>query len=710
MAKKPASRPLLGSAIASLALATMLAAVPRASATPLTAYISAPSSSSAHGAGTLHVVGAAYGDGFASYRLEYRDASASSGAWLSIAGPLTTPVIDGELGVWDASNLSTGFYDVHLVVETSGGGPVEREVRLVVTRVAIDAPVNDAMLGAGGAIEIRGTAAPNGFVRYAIEYRVETSYASLGDWTATGVALAGDGLVPVVGDLLGTLDRSVLPPWDSIRLYVRLTAVTATSTSQSQSRFIVDPMLRPGWPRALELPTSPLGRPVDAEAHDAPTIADLDADGAKEVLVALGELVHAFRPDGSEKAGWPVRLTSDSDTAMSESGPSAADLDGDGLLEVAASRGDRLHLLQHDGTPVAGWPRDFPGLGGGDVTLADVDGDHRPELVFASARGLEAIHVDGGSVTGFPAPLPAGEYGDGVTVGDVDGVGRPSLALVWKASVGGTARKQLLYLFDADGHLRRGWPKKTGKRPVAIDGVDPPPIMADFDGDGRLDVAAVPNRDRTVRVYHGDGRRLLVRFDQPAQFPTARVVKAKFTQDGLAAGDVTGDGIPELFVSTDNYTEGAYPYGTDFLSAVRVGSSVGNVPGWPARLQHYGRWKEHGAGTPAVGDIDGDGAPEVVTGSGICLYWPQSADCWSLDAFRADGTHMPGFPKATNAPNPSKLASPAIADLDGDGHVEIAWVDYEGNLVVWNVLGTAAPERTAWPMSRGDAAHTGALR
>src|SRR5262249_45562082 len=203
-------------------------------------------------------------------------------------------------------------------------------------------------------------------------------------------------------------------------LSLRLSVVTSATTLQSQTGLVVDPSLRPGWPRALPLPRSTFGPPLDAEAHDAPTIADIDADGAKEILVALGELVHAFRPDGTEKPGWPVQLTADSAAALAESGPSAADLDGDGLLEVVASRGDRLHVLHHDGTPVAGWPRDFPGLDGGDVTLADLDGDRRPELVFASARGLEAVRVDGSSITGFPAPLPSGEYGHGIAVGDVD--------------------------------------------------------------------------------------------------------------------------------------------------------------------------------------------------------------------------------------------------------------------------------------------------
>jgi hypothetical protein len=529
-----------------------------------------------------------------SYRLEYRhDLPATD--WVPIAGPVLTPVVNGELGVWGISSLPAGLYVVRLVVDGTGGSSESWEIRLYLSTVVITEPRRDGTIGPGASIDIRGSAVLDDFVGFTVEYQVHRPDLRVDDWTTNGITLAGGGTTPVSDGLLATLDRSVLPANEARKLTFRVTVNTSTSSTSGYpvSGVIVDPTLRPGWPRQLTRLRTSSGFLVDAEVHHSPTLADLDADGRKEILVAFGEFVYALRPDGSDLPGWPVPLPDEEELEGAESGPSAADLDHDGLLEVAASRGDTLYLLHHDGTSVAGWPRSFPGLGGRDVTLADLDGDGAPEIVFASAAGLEAVDRDGQPLPGFPTPLPAGEFGDAVSVGDVDGDGSPELALTWKEPASGSStRRQWVHLFDAQGRPKPHWPRKTGQRSIRVDGPDVPPIMADFDGDGVLDVAAVTNSPRHVRIYRGNGRSIPSRHDYPDVREleyNAGTRRNRFTQDGLSAGDVTGDGRPELFVSTDFYTLCLFDsciYGGkfDFLSAIDVG--VGDAPGWPVKLEH----------------------------------------------------------------------------------------------------------------------------
>lgn len=63
-------------------------------------------------------------------------------------------------------------------------------------------------------------------------------------------------------------------------------------------------------------------------------------------------------------------------------------------------------------------------------------------------------------------------------------------------------------------------------------------------------------------------------------------------------------------------------------------------------------------GTPAVGDLDNDGVPEIVVGA-----WNHNVYAWRLD-----GSLMPGFPAIVYD---TVWSSPTIADLNGDGWKEI---------------------------------------
>jgi len=95
------------------------------------------------------------------------------------------------------------------------------------------------------------------------------------------------------------------------------------------------------------------------------------------------------------------------------------------------------------------------------------------------------------------------------------------------------------------------------------------------------------------------------------------------------------------------------------------------------------------AATPAIGDIDGDGRPEIVVATWMGSVW----------AFHSDGTVVSGFPVALD--RDSKMyaldedheledgffGSPVLTDLDGDKKLEIVVPGMDGKIYGWNGAG-----------------------
>jgi FG-GAP-like repeat len=86
----------------------------------------------------------------------------------------------------------------------------------------------------------------------------------------------------------------------------------------------------------------------------APVLADVDGDGVPEVIAGNGlGVVHAYRADGSEPAGWPKRIGQ-----WVLASVAAGDVDGDGHTDVVvATRLGRVFVFRTKGLPSAApWP------------------------------------------------------------------------------------------------------------------------------------------------------------------------------------------------------------------------------------------------------------------------------------------------------------------------------------------------------------------
>jgi hypothetical protein len=109
-------------------------------------------------------------------------------------------------------------------------------------------------------------------------------------------------------------------------------------------------------------------------------------------------------------------------------------------------------------------------------------------------------------------------------------------------------------------------------------------------------------------------------------------------------------------------------------------------PGWPKQIGHVP------ASSAAVGDLTGDGVPEIVGESYNALY-----------AWKANGDTLPGFPFFMPNGDVNSYSSPVLADIDNDGYRDIVFGTHSltggGFVYVLKRDGSQFPN---WPRSTGN--------
>ena len=515
-----------------------------------------------------------------------------------------------------------------------------------------------------------------------------------------------------------------------------------------------DPGLLPGFPVY-----------VGASGEGSPHIADLLGDGKREIIYGdTNGLVHAIKSDGTELTGWPVKtgilplldpmshqgvghemspafsgatpaISPDRHTPIG-SAPAIGDIDGDGKPEVVVDDWHGYVWAYHsDGSVVSGFPveleRDSAALtlagGGGNdgagteledgffaaPVLVDLDADGKLDIVVA---GMDArVYVwkgDGSMLAGFPLLVqdPAQPEGkkarerivDTPAVGDLNGDGIPDLVLGTNESYDGSGR---LYAIDGrgmgapSGPFLPGWPVSivtTRFLPVVAQGLPVSPALVDIDGDHVPEIV-MSGIAATLKVYDKTGKPVRTfpnnKDRYGAKSPATNPTEATFAAPP-AIGDLDDDGTPDV-------VQGAL--GSDALLAFASGATrhdfEHHIAAWDMKSGNYkSGWPQiiedwQLFSTPAIADVDGDGKVDVLVGSGG----------YFVHAWNVDGVEAKGFPKFTGG---WVLTTPAVGDLDGDGKLEVVATTRNGYVYAWKT-NASAKGRIDWDSFHHDARNTG---
>jgi FG-GAP-like repeat len=293
--------------------------------------------------------------------------------------------------------------------------------------------------------------------------------------------------------------------------------------------------------------------------------------------------------------------------------------------------------------------------------VGDLDNDGIKEIVVGTAgRLLYVLNANGTVRAGWPQLLP-GDVEGSPAIGLIDGDQFPDIVVSFKGTMDPTG-KGGVRAYRRDGSVI--WTRLTATDEEQ-DGVFSTPAIGNVDGVGGNEVV-VGGFDFRIYVIRSDGS------DLPGWPKKLR--DTIFSSPALF--DLDGDGKLEIVIGVDTHLEGP-PFNTPDGGALYVFRSDGSVlPGFPRFID------QTMMSSPAVGDIDGDGKPEIVVGGGVFYQGNVGKKVY---AYRCDGTDVAGWPVSVEA---QVFDSPALADLDGDGRLDVVITDENANLYAFRWNGT----------------------